>query len=163
MAMTSWAPFGALTTLEREMQALERDLHSLLGRVPSGLGEAWRPDMDVYREGNSLVVRAELPGIDPAEDLEIEVEDNVLHLRGHKTVEREIDEDDRYLRECRFGSFERQVVLPEGVDPDSVAAVYENGVLTVRIPLPAVEVEKSRKIPIRVDVKRTPASKIPPD
>lgn len=162
MAITRWAPFSAFSSLEREMQSLERELHSLLGRVPPAFGEvAWRPDMDVYREENTLVVRTELPGIDPAEHLDIDVKDNVLHIRGHKKVEKEIDEEDRYIRECRFGSFERDVLLPEGVDPDAVGAVYENGILTVRVPLPEVEVEKAKRV--QVDVKKTPSSRISPD
>jgi len=59
MAISRWAPFSALTSLEREMQNFERELHSLLGRI-GGAGEevAWRPDTDVYREGETLVVRA---------------------------------------------------------------------------------------------------------
>jgi HSP20 family protein len=161
MAITRWAPFSAFTSLEREMQTLGRELRSLLagGSLPEA---AWRPDIDVYREGDNLVVRAELPGIDPAENLEIDVEDNVLRIRGHKRFEREVDEEHRFLRECRFGSFERDVLLPEDVVPDDVEAVYENGVLTVRVPVPA-EVAISKKVPIRVEDRTSPASRIKPD
>ncbi len=163
MAITRWAPFDALTSLERGMQTLERQLHSVLGGVPPvGEDVDWRPDTDVYREGDTLVVRAELPGIDPGEHLEIEVEENVLRIRGHKRFDREIEDEHRFVRECRFGSFERAVLLPEGVEPDTVSAVYENGVLMVRVPVPA-EMTAGRKVPIEVEEPRKPAPRIQPD
>ncbi|HKZ28068.1 MAG TPA: Hsp20/alpha crystallin family protein [Acidimicrobiia bacterium] len=163
MAISRWAPFSALTSLEREMQNFERELHSLLGRI-GGAGEevAWRPDTDVYREGETLVVRAELPGIEPDKHLEIDVEDNILRIRGHKRLEREIDEEHRFVRECRFGSFQRDILLPDGVEASNVEAVYENGVLTVRVPVPA-GAAGGTKIPIKVEARKTPASKIAPD
>src|SRR3972149_2258439 len=154
MAISRWAPFSALASLEREMQNFERELHSLLGRM-GGAGEevAWRPDTDVYREGETLVVRAELPGIEPDKHLEIDVEDNILRIRGHKRLEREIDEEHRFVRECRFGSFQRDILLPDGVEASNVEAVYENGVLTVRVPVPAGAVVPN---PARLMISESP-------
>lgn len=157
MAITRWAPFEALTNLERDMQHLEWELHSLLERSGTVEGGPWRPDVDVCREGDSLIVRAELPGIDPEENLEIEVVNDVLQIRGHKQIERQIEERDLYVAERRYGAFARQIPIPDGIDPGTVTASYEHGVLTVRVPLPAIEVQ--RKIPIR----KAHASKMRPD
>jgi HSP20 family molecular chaperone IbpA len=132
VAMTKWAPFGAFTELEQEMHTL---LDHFGGR-PWLEGFGWRPDTDIYREDGTLVVEVDLPGIDPAVDLKIHVLNNVLRIEGEKCDSHAVDEADRYLRERRCGSFSRSVILPDGVDAGTVTAVYENGGLTVRIPVP---------------------------
>jgi HSP20 family protein len=144
MAIVRWAPFTAFTSLEREMQ-------DMLDRFGTESKEfPWKPSMDVYRENGTLVLRAELPGIDPETDLTIDVEDNVLHIRGEKTFERELDETTRFIKERRFGSFRRDLMLPEGVDPGAVTASYEKGILTVEVPLPAEVTAGGEKVAIDV-------------
>lgn len=133
MAITRWAPFSAFTSLEREMQ----DVLDRFELRPWSGDFAWKPSTDIFREGDELVVRAEIPGIDPDEGLTIEIEDNVLRITGDKSVEKEIEKEHLYLHECRFGSFRRDVLLPEGVDIDAITAHVDHGVLTVRIPAPA--------------------------
>jgi HSP20 family protein len=147
MAIVRWAPFSAFTSLQREMQ----EMLDRFATRPVFEGFDFRPLTDVVREGDELVITAELPGIDPAE-LDIELEGNVLHIKGEKKVEREVDEHDRYLRECRYGSFRRDVMLPEGVDAQAIKAEYDKGVLTVRMPLPSEIVEEERKLAIPISV-----------
>lgn len=130
--MMKWAPFGAFTELEQEMQTL---LDHFGGR-PWLEGFGWRPDTDIYRDDTTLVVEVDLPGIDPSIDLHLNVVDNVLRIEGEKCESGEIDDTDRYLRERRCGCFSRNVMLPDGVDAAEVLAHYENGTLTVRIPIP---------------------------
>lgn len=147
MAIVKWAPFSAFTSLEQEM-------HSLLDRIgarPWLEGFGWKPDTDIYRDDNMLVVEAELPGLDPEADLEIAIEQNVLQIKGSKSESKETSDTDAYVRERRHGSFFRSVMLPEGVDPHSVTAAYHNGILVVKVPLPdtAPEHETQR---IRIDV-----------
>lgn len=150
MAIMRWAPFSAFTSLEREMQGM---LEKFISR-PLFEGFEWKPTTDVYREDGNLIVRAEIPGIDPDEELTVELKDNVLHITGEKKMEKEINEEHRYLRECLYGTFRRQVVLPAGIDPESIHADYENGILTVTVPVP---VEKAvEPDAIKVEVK-TPA------
>ncbi len=146
MAIVRWAPFTAFTSLEREIQ----DMFERFSMRPIVEGMTWKPTADVYRENGTLVVRAELPGIDPASDLTIDVEDNVLHIKGEKKFEREFEETDRFVRERRYGSFERSLMLPEGVDPAAVTAIYEKGVLIVEVPLPEEEVTPSEKVIVDV-------------
>lgn len=152
MAIMRWAPFSAFASLEREMQ----DMLDRFGSRPLLEGFEWKPSTDIYREGDKLVVRAEIPGIDPEEELTVELKDGVLHISGEKKVEKEISEDNRYLKECRYGSFRRQVVLPEGVDPESIHANFDNGILMVTVPVP---VEKALEpSAIAVEVKKPKAA-----
>ena len=92
MAISRWAPSSAFTSLEREMQ----DMRSRFHTRPFIEGFEWKPSTDVYEEEGKLLVRTEIPGIDPSEELTIEVEENVLHIKGEKTMEKEISEDNRY-------------------------------------------------------------------
>ncbi len=147
MAILRWAPFSAFTALERQM----REVLDRFETRPSIEGFVWKPATDVYREDGTIIIRSGLPGIDPGE-VDIEVEGNLLRISGEKRVARETSEKDRFLRECRYGSYRREVVLPEGVDPDAIVANFDNGVLTVRVPLPVEVAEEAPKKKIAISV-----------
>ena len=122
-------------------------------RWPKLIGDGgfeFRPITDIVRENGGLVVTAELPGIDPAKDVEILVESDMLVIKGEKAAEKTVEEKDRYLHERHFGSFERRLPLPDGVDPEAITATYDKGVLTVRVPMPAQATSAARTIPIKV-------------
>jgi HSP20 family protein len=92
--------------------------------------------VDEYREEGALVVRAELPGIDPEKDVELTVTDGMLHITAERRVE-DRQESEKYLRqELRVGSFTRVLPLPEGVTESDITASYKDGILEIRIPLP---------------------------
>ncbi|MCF4122497.1 Hsp20/alpha crystallin family protein [Antribacter sp. KLBMP9083] len=95
--------------------------------------ESVSPAADVYREGEDLIARLDLPGIDPAADVTVEVEGRKLVVRGERKDQRAEQSDGRRLREVRFGSFRRVVTLPKAVDGDAVHASYDAGVLTVTV------------------------------
>jgi len=100
-------------------------------------------------DGNTLVVRAELPGIDPEKDVEVTVADGVLTIRGERQEKKEHKEKDSYRSEFRYGSFIRRLPLPGGVQQTDVKASYKDGVLEVRAPLPEQGQETgASKIPI---------------
>jgi HSP20 family protein len=99
-------------------------------------------------EGDQLVVRAEMPGIDPDKDVEIHVSDHTLRLRAERRQERTVDEKGRYRSEFQYGSFVRSVPLPVGATEDDVKASYKDGILEVRIPVDRTAAE-TRKIPIQ--------------
>ena len=141
-------PFQAFTSLEQEM-------HSLLDRVGARSwveGFGWRPDTDIYRADSVLVVQLELPGIDPLEDLQVDVEDNVLQISGRKMQAPDVTETDRFITERRFGPFHRDVMLPDEVDPSGITAVFDNGILTVRVAWPAEPPEEAPSKRVRVSV-----------
>ena len=98
--------------------------------------------VDEYRENETLVVRAEIPGIDPAKDMEITVSDGVLHISAERREEEKDEGKDYYRQELRYGSFSRDLPLPEGVKESDVKASYRDGILEVRVPMPKAEAEK---------------------
>ena len=112
--------------------------------VESSMGR-WNPVVDVYDNDDSIVIKAELPGIDK-EGIEIDVKDRVLTLKGERSSESEVKDDNYYRRERSFGKFERAFTLPADVDPDKIKADYKDGVLKIDIPKP--EEKKPRQITI---------------
>ena len=106
---------------------------------------SWNPVVDVYDNDDSIVIKAELPGIDK-EGIEIDVKDRVLTLKGERSSESEVKDDNYYRRERSFGKFERAFTLPADVDPDKIKADYKDGVLKIDIPKP--EEKKPRQITI---------------
>lgn len=97
---------------------------------------------ELVRDG-SYVVRAEIPGIDPEKDLEVTVADGVLTI----TAERREEIAEKHRSEFHYGSHVRRVPMPKGVDPESVTASYEDGILTLTMPLPAPAAEP-RTVPV---------------
>jgi HSP20 family protein len=105
--------------------------------------------MDVDRNDGELIVSTELPGMDPEKDIEIVLDDDYLTIKGEKSEEKEVSEDERYMRERRFGKFLRRIPVPEGVSADKITADYAKGVLTVKVTLPEETVpSEPRKIPV---------------
>ncbi len=106
----------------------------------------WNPVVDVYNNDDSIVIKAELPGIDK-EGIEIDVKERVLTLKGERSSENEVKDDNYYRRERSFGKFERAFTLPADVDPDKIKADFKDGVLKIDIPKP--EEQKPRQITIQ--------------
>ncbi|MFE5339944.1 Hsp20/alpha crystallin family protein [Isoptericola sp. NPDC056578] len=91
------------------------------------------PAADVYRDGEDLVARLDLPGVNPADDVTVEVEGRKLVVRGERKDQRSEESEGRRISEVRFGAFRRVVTLPKAVDGDAVTASYDAGVLTVTV------------------------------
>ncbi len=92
--------------------------------------------VEEYREDGMLVIRADLPGIDPDTDVELTVSDGMLHIQAERREE-EKKEGKGYVRqEVRYGSLSRSLPLPEGVTEADITATYKDGVLEIRIPEP---------------------------
>jgi HSP20 family protein len=104
--------------------------------------------VEEFRDGDELVVRAELPGIDPDKDVEATVADGVLHISAHREEKSEHKDKQGYRSEFRYGSFAREISLPSGVDESKVKATYTDGVLEVRAPLPPAAKAEAKKVPI---------------
>lgn len=100
-------------------------------------------------DGHTLVIRAEMPGIDPEKDAEITVTDGSLVIRAEREEKKEQKAKDSYRSEFRYGSFVRRIPLPEGVKESDVTATYKDGVLEVRAPIPEqIEKAAASRIPI---------------
>lgn len=103
--------------------------------------------IEEYVEDDRLVVRAEIPGVDPDEDIDISVDRDRLTIRAERSSKVE-DTTDGYHSEFRYGSFSRVVGLPDGVDVDRIEANYADGILRVSIPLAADEQRPTTKVPV---------------
>ena len=91
--------------------------------------------VDEFKDGNTQVIRAELPGVDPAKDVEVTVADGLLHINAERRVE-ERTQDLGFIRhEMRYGNLTRTLPLPEGVTEADIAASYKAGILEIRVPL----------------------------
>jgi HSP20 family protein len=104
------------------------------------------PSMDLSETDKEIEITAELPGLEE-KDIQLNVADNVLTIRGEKKNEREETKKDYHLVERSYGSFTRTVQLPDGVNPDSIKAVMSKGVLKVTVPKPAPA--QTKKIDIK--------------
>lgn len=107
----------------------------------------WMPAMEIVEKDDTLIVTAELPGVN-MKDLDITLEDGVLTIRGEKKEERKEDEGRYHMWERRYGSFQRAFTLPKAVDASKIAAKFDNGVLTVTLPKSEKAKVQGRKIPI---------------
>lgn len=105
------------------------------------------PKVEEIDEGDHLVVRAELPGMDPDRDVQITVDDHTLHLRAERRQEERSDEKGVVRTEFHYGSVTRTVPLPAGATDKDVKATYKDGILEVRIPMNRDEAQ-SQRIPI---------------
>lgn len=91
------------------------------------------PAADLHRDGDNLVARFDLPGVDPEHDVTVEVQGRTLVVRGERKDSRDEERNGRRIHEVRYGSFRRAVALPVAADPAKVTASYDAGVLTVTV------------------------------
>jgi HSP20 family protein len=146
MALIRWEPVRELNTIQSEMNRLFNSFfesESPTNGAPSV--RRWIPAMDLVESDDAFVLRADLPGLSE-DDVKIEVEDNVLTVSGERKLEHEDRKDGYYRLERASGAFRRSLNLPEGVDPEQIAASVADGVLEVRIPKP--EERKPHKVTI---------------
>ena len=150
MAIVRWEPF-------RDLQAVQDRLNRVFDEAfrgaPRGsdddwaLGGQWAPSVDIYENDGNLVLKAELPGIEP-KDVDVRVENNVLTLRGERKFESEVKRDKYHRVERSYGTFSRSFTLPNVVDTDKIKAEYKDGVLQVT--LPQREEAKPKQIQVAV-------------
>jgi HSP20 family protein len=107
----------------------------------------WAPAVDVFQRGSDLVVRADVPGV-AKDDLDVEVNDDSITIRGERRSEKEEERDGVYRSERSYGSFARVVPLPEGTITDSAKANFKDGVLEIVVQAPGREVKRGRRIEI---------------
>jgi len=148
MALVRWEPVRELNSLQSEMNRLFNTFFDTPTTGGNGDGaRRWIPSMDVVETESHYVLRADLPGLGE-EDVSIELDDNVLTVSGERKAEHQ-DKREGFVRiERAFGGFRRSLTLPEGVNPETVTATFDKGVLAVRIPKP--EERKPRRVAIQV-------------
>lgn len=151
-AMRRWDPFEEIRTMQHEMDRLfDRAFGTT--RIEGVHSSLWMPSVESYTKDGKLVFRAELPGVDP-KDLEVNVTDRELVIKGERKAEKGSKEENYLYREISYGSFERHFELPEGAKTDELKAKFTNGILEVTVPAPVVA--KSRKIEIEATKEEKP-------
>ena len=104
--------------------------------------------VDELREGDELVIRADMPGIDPEKDVDISVAEGLLTISAERRLDEKTEEQGYVRRERRYGSFRRTLPLPEGVTEGDVKATYKDGTIEIRIPMPPAAKSEATHIPI---------------
>jgi len=129
---------------------LSNDLSELPSR--SGRGTTndglWSPQIETFRRGNQIVVRADLPGVNK-EDVNVHVDNGVLTISGERSSHSENEGDGWYRTERSYGSFYRALPLPDGVEGDACEATFKDGVLEVTLPAPSEEKASGKRIPVK--------------
>jgi len=147
MALIRWEPVTELNTIQNEMNRLFNTFFEQPSQATRGNGalRRWLPPMDLVETGDHYVLRADLPGLSDG-DVNIQLEDNTLTISGERKTEHEQGGEGYYRLERGFGAFSRALTLPDGVDPDSVQAHFDRGVLEIRIPKPEQRKPKTVQI-----------------
>jgi len=150
---------GPLGTRERSshtspfsiMQRFMDDVDRLFGGGFAGNRKLtamdWNPRIDVFERNGELVMHADLPGVQQ-DDVKIKLTGDTITIYGERRHEHDHEDNGVYQCERSFGSFRRSWTLPEGIEPESVRASFENGVLEVTAPLPRSRGKEARDVPI---------------
>ena len=144
------SPFGQLDRLFDEW------MRSMALRRPQGM--PWDPrgedviSVDEYRDGDTQVIRAELPGIDPDKDVELTVMDGMLRIDAERRVEQDTEDKGYTRHELRYGRFTRTLPLPEGATAEDIKASYRDGILEVRVPVPQ---QPAAQTPTRISINKS--------
>jgi HSP20 family protein len=144
MDMIRWNPIREMVLFQNR---INRMLDETVWSVAKGDEKAgisgWNPVVDMYETDDHIVIKAELPGMDK-KDIEIQLTDGILFLKGKRSYDNEVKEDKYYRRERMFGNFIRSFSLPVDVEAEKITADYKEGVLHITVPKP--ETEKPKKI-----------------
>jgi HSP20 family protein len=149
------SPFSFMRRMMDDLDRMFEEFGFGTAGTPSRWGELqqsfagegiWAPSVDVFEREGNLVVRADLPGLGK-DDVRVEVVEGALVLEGERRQEREVERSGMYRAERTYGTFRRVIPLPEGVDPESAEARFDNGVLEVTLRLPE---EKARRRRIEI-------------
>jgi HSP20 family protein len=146
MALARWSPFRDLMSIRDEMNRLVNE-YTGEGRAEGEMWHpgSWSPAVDIFETDDALVLKAELAGFSK-EDVNVEIKDNTLLLRGFRKREAEVKEENYHRMERAYGAFQRSFLLPATIDQDKATASYKDGVLELR--LPKAESFKPRRIAV---------------
>ena len=150
MAIVRWEPFRDLVSIQDRMNRIfdEAFRGGRSNEEEWALGGSWAPPVDIYEHDGNLVLKAELPGIDP-KDVDVRVENNVLTLRGERKLDQEVKRENCHRVERAYGTFSRSFTLPSIVDTTNIKAEFKEGVL--RVTMPKREEAKPKQIQIQIN------------
>lgn len=148
MTLVKWEPLKDLLTLQDRMNRLFDDSVRGLRPGEEGFSNAlWSPAVDIYETDNELILKAELPEINQ-KDIDIQVENNTLVLRGERKFEKDTKRENFHRIERAYGGFARSFTLPTTIDQEKIQADYKDGIL--KIVMPKREEIKPKQIKVSV-------------
>ena len=148
MTLVRWEPFRNAATIQDRINRVFDDVFSKAMDGNEEIAQStWRPSVDIYDTDNAIVLTAELPGVSK-EDIQVEVKENVLTLKGERSTQNEVEGRQFFRRERISGTFFRSFTLPMETDLEKITAKFVDGVLTLEIPKP--EEKKPKQIAIDV-------------
>jgi HSP20 family protein len=147
-------PFNALQQFANEVDRIFDDFG--FGRMwrPSQarwMRGGWAPDVDIYQSGDQFVIKADLPGL-TKDDITVDVTEHMVTIKGERKSEREEEHEGVYRSERSYGSFHRDIALPEGTITEQAKATFSDGVLQITMPSPPVS--KGRRLEIGAEAKK---------
>ncbi len=142
--LTRWDPFRELARVQEEMHRALGDERQLF-RAGESVG--WTPACDIYEDGEEILVRAELAGVEP-KDVEIGFENGVLTLKGERKLEKETARENYHRLELSYGTFTRAFSLPATIDSENIRAESKQGVLLIHLPKKAEAKPKSIQVKV---------------
>jgi len=146
MELVRWNPRRELFGLHNNINRMFNDFFSPTVSTDEALSvRGWNPVVDIYENEENIVITAELPGVDK-KDMTIDVKGRVLTLKGERSTDNEVKEDNYYRQERSYGKFERAFALPKEVDLEKINADFKDGIL--KIDIPKAEKSKPKQITI---------------
>lgn len=151
MAIVRWDPFGGLLPNRDNFNRFFNEaLTNFMNAEEPTQKKGWAPPVDIYETAQSLVLKSELPGIDP-KDVEVRIDNGTLYLKGERKQEKDVKEEHYHRVERSYGSFMRTFTLPSSVDTDNVKAEYKDGVLTLTL----AKKEEAKPKTIKINVTQS--------
>ena len=144
-----WDPMRDISAIQEKMNQLFEDTMSRSRGREERLGAGmWTPSVDIYETNEVVVVKAELPGL-TKDQVDIEVKDGFLVLKGERKIEKDVKEENYHRIERAYGTFQRTFSLPASVDQEKISASLKEGILELILP----KKEQAKKRQINVAVK----------
>jgi HSP20 family protein len=147
MAITRWDPFRDVVSLQNRLNSLFQDYNRGQNEGDLVSTAAFVPPVDIYEDEHKIVLKLEVPGL-KQEDLDIQLEDNTLTIRGERKFDKEEKEENFHRIERRYGSFFRSFTVPNTVNTEGVKASYEAGVLRIELEKRAEAKPKQIKVQV---------------
>jgi HSP20 family protein len=148
MAVVKWDPFRDLISIQDRMNRLFEQTLSRSRGEEGVSATTWTPAVDIYETTDTIVMKAELPGV-AREDIQIQINENTLTLKGERRFAKDVQEES-YLRiERAYGAFHRSFTLPATVQQEKIRALFKDGVLELTLP----KAEESKPKRISIDVR----------
>jgi len=145
MPIVRWDPFRELNLITSRMNRLVQDTYGQGSTEENLTTSSFVPPVDIYEDEHNITLKIEVPGIEQ-KDMDVRMENNTLTVRGERKFEKEEKEENFHRVERRYGSFYRAFTLPNTVDPDSVSADYDNGLLKIKLAKKAEAKPKQIKV-----------------